>query len=260
MRLVTTSLIFALGTAVLVSTGCSPDARLRAQQRQSRERIEGLETDLQEQRNDNETLASELSEQQKHLAEIQKESTIQKKKFEELVAEFDALAERAAQAGALSEEMSAALADLAQDNSELLTYDSTKGLVRLESDLTFDLASDAVKSGAEPVLAALANICSADRFGDYQVIIVGHTDDVPIVHSETRAKHPTNWHLSVHRAIAVMNVLSKRMPEEHLAVMGFGQWRPMAPNLPGRQGNPLNRRVEIFIVPREATVPSAGIK
>ena len=152
------------------------------------------------------------------------------------------------------------LAAFAAANSELLNYDTSKGRVRLQSDVTFALASDQVKPQAKPVLAALAQICSAEQAKDCRVLIVGHTDDVPIVRPETKAKHPTNWHLSVHRAIAVMDILKKSMPEDRLAVMGFGQFKPIADNAPKNQGNPLNRRVEIFIVPWDMEVPSAGLK
>jgi len=66
----------------------------------------------------------------------------------------------------------------------------------------------------------------------------------------TRQKHPTNWHLSAHRAIAVEKVLAQAgMNEIRLAVMGMGEFRPIEPNKPNQEGNPRNRRVEIYIVP-----------
>ena len=96
--------------------------------------------------------------------------------------------------------------------------------------------SDQVKPEAASALDALAKICSTQDAQAYQVLIVGHTDDMRISRPETRAKHPTNWHLSVHRAIAVMNILKKGMPAHRLAVMGFGEFRPLAPNQPNHQG------------------------
>ena len=260
MRLVTTCLMFALGTAVLISTGCSSNTQLRSQQQQSRERIEKLEAELQGERDKNDALASQLSRQQEGVAQIKAEIAISNKKFQDLLALYDDLAKNAGQAGFLPEEMNTALADFAAANSELLSYDPSKGLVKLKSDFTFDLGSDRVKPEAEPVLASLGKLCSAQGSGGYQVFIVGHTDDLPVVRPETLAKHPTNWHLSVHRAIAVMNILKQSMPEQQLAVMGFGQWRPVAPNQPNQRGNPLNRRVEVFIVPRGTMAPLAGLK
>ena len=45
-----------------------------------------------------------------------------------------------------------------------------------------------------------------------------------------------------------------------LAVMGFGEHRPLEPNKPNQKGNPVNRRVEIYIIPsgQIRTVPATG--
>jgi chemotaxis protein MotB len=81
------------------------------------------------------------------------------------------------------------------------------------------------------------------------VIIAGHTDDIPIQKPDTRAKHPTNWHLSSHRAISVLNVMaSNGIEPKRMSVRGFSEYRPVAENKPNKGGNPQNRRVEIYIV------------
>lgn len=86
---------------------------------------------------------------------------------------------------------------------------------------------------------------------EFDLVIVGHTDDVPIRRAATRQAHPTNWHLSAHRAISVLNNLSKYgLEQERMAIKGYGEFRPVEPNRPNKGGNPANRRVEIFIVPR----------
>ena len=41
-----------------------------------------------------------------------------------------------------------------------------------------------------------------------------------------------------------------------LAIMGMGQYRPIAPNKPGNGGNEKNRRVEIYIVPAGQIYPA----
>ena len=260
MRPLTSLLTCGLLLALIVSAGCSAETRLGTQRRYSQERIAELERDRQTARDDNSRLQGELASQQVQAKEIQQESERQRADFEELSAEFEALAERLGRSGPLPQELDAMLAAFAAANSELLSYDTSKGRVRLLSDVTFAFASDQVKGQTKPVLAALAQICSAEQAKDCRVLIVGHTDDIPIVRPETKAKHPTNWHLSVHRAIAVKDVLKKSMPEDRLAVMGFGEFKPIADNAPDNQGNPLNRRVEIFIVPGDLEVPSAGLK
>jgi len=90
---------------------------------------------------------------------------------------------------------------------------------------------------------------NSEQGKQFDIIIAGHTDDIPIKRPETRAKHPTNWHLSVHRAIAVLNVMeSSSIDPKRLSARGFGEYRPIAENLAGNKGNPQNRRVEIYIV------------
>ena len=94
---------------------------------------------------------------------------------------------------------------------------------------------------------------------DFDVLIVGHTDDLPILRPETLAKHPTNWHLSAHRAISVQRVFAEaNLSSTRLAVMGFGEYRPLEPNKPNQKGNSVNRRVEIYIIPsgQIRTVPA----
>ena len=260
MRLVKALTLFSLLPAVLLSMGCSQDSRLRAQQRQYQDRIVILEADLESQRDENRGLQAKLTEQEKIVGKMHEESEAQAQNFEKLSTDYEALLKKLGQAGPLPEELNAMLAAFAEANSELLSYDPYKGQVRLKSDVTFNLGSDVVKHDVKPVLAALAQICSTNQAKDCRVLVVGHTDDLPIVRPETRAKHPTNWHLSAHRAIAVMDELKRTMPEDRLAVMGFGQWDPVAPNAANHRGNPLNRRVEIFIVPKESAVPSAGLK
>ncbi len=263
MRRLTSLLTCGLILALFVSAGCSPNTSLEAQRRRSRQRITELESDLQTARDENTRLKGELTSQQALAWKMQEEAQVQKAEFEKLSAELDAMAERAGRTGPLPDELDAMLTALAETNSELLSYDPLKGRVRLKSDATFTLASDEsdeVEAQAKPVLAALAQICSSELAQDCQILIVGHTDDLPIVRPQTKAKHPTNWHLSVHRAIAVMDVLKESMSEDRLAVMGFGQYRPIADNLPDNKGNPSNGRVEIFIVPEDVEMAWAGLK
>jgi chemotaxis protein MotB len=85
----------------------------------------------------------------------------------------------------------------------------------------------------------------------FDIIIAGHTDDLRIAKPDTRERHPTNWHLSAHRAISVLDIMTKNnIVSERMSVRGFGEYRPIESNKPNRKGNPQNRRVEIYIVPK----------
>ena len=145
-----------------------------------------------------------------------------------------------------------ALQQLAAQHAEVMEYDADAGMIRMRSDLTFSSGSATVSNPAKNTLADLALILRAVVAQGYEVRVVGHTDDQKIVRAA--AQHPTNWHLSVHRAIAVKDVLEQAgVPPTKLGVAGYGEFRPIAPN--GAKGNRANRRVEIYIV--TASAPAA---
>ncbi|MHC5076291.1 MAG: OmpA family protein [Planctomycetota bacterium] len=156
-------------------------------------------------------------------------------------------------------ELSTKLEDFAKDK-ELVTFDSDKGVVKFKSDLLFEPGSDVVSSAPSvgvselpPIeaIGALCKILNSKEATNFDIIIAGHTDDMPIGKPATRQKHPTNWHLSGHRAISVLNIMTKNnVTPERLSIRGFGEYRPVAPNKPNKKGNPQNRRVEIYIVPK----------
>ncbi|NLX15132.1 MAG: DUF3972 domain-containing protein [Phycisphaerales bacterium] len=155
---------------------------------------------------------------------------------------------------ALPERLHRALEDFVAKHPDLLEYDAAQGAVRWKADLLFPLGSNQLATSGE-VLEALkqfaAIVNSADAAG-FDVIIVGHTCTTPIRRPETLAEHKTNWHLSTHRSIAVMNMLaSEQVSEKRMGVMGYGEWRPISSD----KGK--NRRVEIFLV-QSGTVQDMG--
>jgi chemotaxis protein MotB len=136
-----------------------------------------------------------------------------------------------------------ALQGLANKFGDRVWYDRGRGALSFANDRLFDSGSDTVRADAHAALHELAGILRAPELADYEVIVVGHTDAAPITKAETLAQHPTNWHLSVHRAIAVKDVLVKAgLPESRLGVMGYTANRPISDD-PAR-----NRRVEVFVV------------
>ncbi|MGI9015073.1 MAG: OmpA/MotB family protein [Phycisphaerales bacterium] len=153
----------------------------------------------------------------------------------------------------LPAEVNLALQRLADQHPGLLTYDPQQGMVRFSSDLTFDLGSADLKPEAAQSLRALAGILNDPALGSYEVRVVGHTDAVPIVNEGTKRNHPTNLHLSVHRAISVADALrSGSVDPRRVQVAGYGQYRPVVREAAG--GAAQNRRVEIFIVPMTGTL------
>jgi len=148
-------------------------------------------------------------------------------------------------------ELSTKLQDFAVANKNIVTYDENKGLVKFKSDLLFARGSDEVATNAKDTIKALCEILNSQEAKKFDIIIAGHTDDIPIRKAATKVEHPTNWHLSADRAIAVLDVIANSgLDFERMSIRGFSKYRPIAPNKPGNKGNAKNRRVEIYIVPK----------
>lgn len=130
-----------------------------------------------------------------------------------------------------------------------VVYDPARGTVKWAGDLLFPLGSDVVKDSSMAALQSFVNILKSSAAAEFEVVVIGHTDNKPIQRSATKEKHPTNWHLSAHRSIAVSNVLQRLgYPPNRLAVVGCGEFRPIADNA-SESGASQNRRVDIYIVP-----------
>jgi chemotaxis protein MotB len=146
----------------------------------------------------------------------------------------------------LPADLDRALKEFASRYPEQVEYLPERGMVRWKSDLTFALGSDVVRDQASAPLQEFARIVTSNA-QEFEVVIAGHTDNVPI--RASNREHKSNWHLSTHRAIAVMYALNRYgVSFDKLGCMGFGEHRPRESN-PASGGNEKNRRVEIFLIP-----------
>lgn len=142
-----------------------------------------------------------------------------------------------------------ALKAFAEQHSAEVAYDASRGTVKWTGDLLFPLGSDVVKDTSMGSLRGFVDILKSSAAADFEVVIIGHTDTKPIQRPGTKEKHPTNWHLSSHRAIAVGSALQKYgYAPTRIAVVGCGEYRPIADNS-SESGAAQNRRVDIYIVP-----------
>jgi len=122
---------------------------------------------------------------------------------------------------------------------------SEGGLVIVLSDnVLFDSGKAELKKQALPILDKVAAIIKRE-VPDKNIGIGGHTDNVPITHSDWES----NWELSAARATNVLYYLEKKgIPSKRLSATGYGEYRPIASN-DTPEGCARNRRVEIAILP-----------
>lgn len=158
----------------------------------------------------------------------------------------------------LPPELDEALRAFAAANPESVSYDQKRGMLKWGSDLLFVTGSDVAKASAVEALKRFTDILKSSAGDQFEVMVVGHTDNRPIVRERTLENHPTNWHLSAHRAIAVGNVmLEAGYDPQRISVVGCGEHRPLTEN-DSESGMAQNRRVDIYIVPR-GTLVATGI-
>jgi chemotaxis protein MotB len=117
-----------------------------------------------------------------------------------------------------------------------------KLVMRFRDRLIFDLGSARISDEARPLLDVIAE--ELKRHPDYPVTIEGHTDNLPIF----TAEYPSNWELSVARAVTVLRYLNEKqnIPSERLSAAGYGEYNPIADN-DTPEGRSRNRRVEITL-------------
>lgn len=246
-------LIFMGGLAFV--SGCNsgmqdPDVANRMQQ----DRIDALQADL-------EAMRAKLTQAQRQLETARETNDVEMEALRQQIAALEedvakkeglikAMQEKLVGVSPLPVEVSTALEEFAA-NSDMVEFDSERGLVKFKSDLLFERGSDQVTADAAGAIKTLSGILNSSVAQQFDIIVAGHTDDMRIARPETRAAHPTNRHLASHRAISVVEAMEgDGIAAKRLSTRGFGEYRPVEENEANQGGNPVNRRVEIYIVPQ----------
>ena len=255
MRIIKCSVLFLVCACLVLISGCGSELEdCRIQNRSQQDRIDRLEAEMR-------TTEVELDRWKRKLDFAESTGRVSAEALQQKIAALEddlgrkksliaRMQEQLLGAAALPVELSTMLEDFAREN-EMVTYDPGGSVVKFKSDLLFEVGSDKVASTAAQAVKSLCGISNSEQGREFDIIIAGHTDDIPIGTPATRAKHPTNWHLSAHRAISVLNLMTgSKIDSKRMSVRGFGEYRPVEPNKPNKRGNPKNRRVEIYIVSR----------
>jgi len=124
---------------------------------------------------------------------------------------------------------------------------SNRGLViTFVAEVLFNSGKAQLKDSSLETLNKVAGILK-DEVPNNRISVEGHTDNVPI----TKSKWSSNWELSAHRALSVLDYLAAQgLNPAKLSATGYGEYQPVASN-DSAAGRKKNRRVEIVIVPNE---------
>lgn len=156
----------------------------------------------------------------------------------------------------MKEEKAEQLQDEAKKIRESMKDDIKAGLVSVETELTriiirihekgsFPSGSAVLNAGFSPVMQKITSAVSASTGN---VIVAGHTDDIPI-HTDW---YRSNWELSSARAVTVAHELlrDQTIDPNRMVIEGHAETKPLVPN-DSRKNRAVNRRVEIILIQAE---------
>ncbi len=127
-----------------------------------------------------------------------------------------------------------------------------KGVVyiSLADNMLYKSGSYEINDRAEQTLSKIAKIIT--DYSDYDVLIEGNTDNVPINTANDKMKNiRNNWDLSCLRAASVVQYLQDHfnVNPKRLTAGGRGEYNPLATN-DTELGKQRNRRTQIIITPK----------
>lgn len=135
-----------------------------------------------------------------------------------------------------------------------ITINPTESWVQIDlnANLLFTSGSADPSGEAQSVFREIARLLAPF---DNDIEVSGHTDTVPI-HT---ARYASNWELSSARAASVVRLLSDGgIAPERLAAVGYGEFRPIAPN-DTAESRAKNRRVVLMVARQTLPRPSVPL-
>jgi chemotaxis protein MotB len=201
---------------------------------------------LAEQAQKNQELLAELEAKELKLAaensrleKLQKELKQRSEQIDELESLINA---KEAQMQQLKNAISNALHNF-EGKGLTVVHKNGKIYVSMENKLLFNSGSWAVGVEGKKAVEQLANVLAENK--DINVLIEGHTDDVPYTGSTVI----DNWDLSVKRATAIVRILqSKGVNPTQITAAGRSEFVPVDTNKTA-EGKAKNRRIEIILAP-----------
>ncbi len=195
-----------------------------------------------------EAAAKDKADLEKKLAEAiaaRDEALTRQKSLEQSLEQTEAeLAKLKATADSLQEKLKAEI----KQGDIKLSQSGDRIQVDLVDKVLFDSGEAALSKRGEEVLGRVAQVLKTIE--DRQIQVSGHTDDSPITKEDLKKQFPTNWELSVARAVNVVRYLTETggVKPKNVLAAGYGQYHPVAANA-NPKGRAANRRIEILLTP-----------
>lgn len=222
--------------------------------------LEAAKANLEEERA---LLEQQKREYQENLAQALKEGktlgenlNMSKSQIERLNADLKAREARLAELQRILDEKEAAVANLRNRvskallgfNDKDLTIDVRNGkvYVSLAEQLLFNSGSTKVDPKGEDALRKLASVLKEQQ--DVNVLVEGHTDDVPIARGTVGMQD--NWDLSVLRATEITRILTNAgVDPTRVTPSGRSKYVPLDTEKT-KEARQKNRRTEIILTPK----------
>lgn len=194
---------------------------------QQKDQLLSIQDNLEKTRKLNDSLSTSLIEREKKVKEL-----------EQILANKDKAVQD------LKDRISNALLNF-KENDLTVKIKNGKVYVSLAEQLLFGSGSIEVDAKGVTALQQLAKAIKDQK--DIQIMIEGHTDNVPI--SKKSQYMQDNWDLSVMRATSITKILTKAgVSANQVTAAGKGEYSPLASN-DNAQNKQKNRRTEIIITP-----------
>ena len=162
-----------VGTALL-STGCVPEQKyndLLTAYKGQEQQLLTAQNELSTARANEDRLRTQLAATMADLEELQKRIANGDVDMDAWIAKYEELKKQLAslEMSQLPPDLTTELTKLENEYPDVFEFDPKTGMLRFKNDFTFDPGSDQLKSGANAVLAKLANILNSNSASKFEV-------------------------------------------------------------------------------------------
>jgi chemotaxis protein MotB len=264
------TLIFSLCAAALLVTGCASKKDLQNCQNENREltnnyqdakeqlaaskaRVTSLEDQLDQQKKDYAALQQSLDKSLNNTSA----NNINISKLVDQINESNQYIRHLVEVKSKSDSLNMVLTNnltrsLSKEEMKEVDVQVLKGVVyiSLADNMLYKSGSYEINDRAEETLSKIAKIIT--DYKDYDVLVEGNTDNVPVNTSAASMKNiRNNWDLSCLRASSVVQYLIDHfnVSPKRLTAGGRGEFNPLVSN-DTELGKQRNRRTQIIITPK----------